>query len=134
MSKMLDRREECQRDNKMNHSLYVATDLEYFEAGESDRLADDFSFTISGLSKTYRRLNADYYAWLYRQMEKVKKSFDAGKLDPLAWHSTYSRFAEIHKWAVEHIGLKALNEALTVVDTKTYQPPGSTAREETDAD
>lgn len=100
--------------------LYVATDLEYFQADSSWRLAIDFGFN----GKPFRSLDAAYYCWIRRQMEKAHHAFKAGKLSTPAWETLRDRFTIIHAWAVYYLGLETLNAAHASFAERAYQPPG----------
>jgi len=100
-------------------ALRVASDLRHIAVeGSGDQPRD----IIVG-DAVYRLLDATYYAWLRRRMDRAKKAFEAGKLAAPTWKTLRERFNGINAWAVAHIGEPALIEALTNLDEKSYSPP-----------
>ena len=109
----------------IKYSIRVASDLRVMgvddkDIGDSrDRLPRD---VIRG-DATYRLLDAEYYAWLRRRMDRAKKAHEAGKLAAQTWQTLRQRFNGIHGWAVSHLGEPALVDALTNLDEKSYLAP-----------
>lgn len=97
----------------------VASDLRHITVDGSGDQPQDM---IQG-DTVYRLLDAPYYAWLRRRMERAKKAHDAGKLPAATWHTLRERFNAINAWAVAHIGEKALVDAVANLDEKSYPPP-----------
>ena len=97
----------------------VASDLRHIAV---DNTGDQPRDVIHG-DAVYRLLDAPYYAWLRRRMDRAKKAFDAGKLPQATWQTLRQRFNEINAWAVAHIGEPALVDALTNLDEKSYPLP-----------
>jgi len=100
-------------------ALRVASDLRHIQVDDHhDEPRDLFQGDA-----VYRLLDAPYYAWLRRRMERAKKAFDTGKLPAPTWQTLRERFNEIHEWAITHIGEKLLAEAVAHLDEKSYLPP-----------
>lgn len=100
-------------------ALRVASDLRHLAV---DNPGDQPRDVITG-DAVYRLLDAPYYAWLRRRMERAKKAFDAGKLPAETWETLRERFNGINAWAIAHLGESALLAALTNLDEKSYLPP-----------
>ena len=102
-----------------NAALRVATDLGSVAAEPGNDLPQD---VLHG-NAVYRLLDADYYAWLRRRMERAKKAHNAGKLPLATWKTLRERFNGIHEWAVARIGEQSLVQALANLEEKSYLPP-----------
>ena len=102
-----------------NAALRVATDLRHIELGN----APDHPQDVMIDNIVYRRLDAPYYAWLRRRMERAKKAHEAGKLAAQTWKTLRQRFNGIHKWAIANIGEKNLLAAIDTLDEKSYVAP-----------
>ena len=100
-------------------AIRVASDLKHIPVnGPGDQPQD----IITG-DAVYRLLDAPYYAWLRRRMERAKKAFDAGTLPAATWQTLRERFNAINVWAVAHIGEQSLVQAINTLDEKSYPPP-----------
>ncbi len=71
----------------------------------------------------YRRLDAEYYAWLRTRMVLAKKAAAAGHLDAAAFEDLRIRFNVMHEWAVLHLGEEQLLEAVRTTPADEYKPP-----------
>ncbi len=100
-------------------ALRVATDLRHISLENAPDRPQDVMIG----STVYRRLDAPYYAWLRRRMERAKKAFDDGKLAAQTWKTLRQRFNGIHGWAMEHIGEAALLSAIATLDENSYVAP-----------
>ncbi|HPQ70604.1 MAG TPA: hypothetical protein PKW95_15880 [bacterium] len=100
-------------------ALRVATDLRHITLEN----APDHPQDVMIGNTVYRRLDAPYYAWLRRRMERAKKAHEAGKLAAQTWKTLRQRFNAINTWALEHLGDKALLTALDTLDEKLYVAP-----------
>lgn len=100
-------------------ALYVATDLEHFEAQDPQPYAVDL--TISG--RAYRRLDAPYYAWLRARVATAKRALDAGRITVAVFEAIRDAFNAVHAWAVRHLGQAALVAAARTFDARRYEPP-----------
>lgn len=96
----------------MSH-LHVATDLSTLTGNYN--IAD---VTLGG--RVYRRLDPAYYAWLRRRVELASR-----KLDPATYQALRARFMEIHRQAVDLIGVETLQDAAKNPDAKSYPAPGT---------
>ena len=104
---------------KNKTALRVATDLRHVQVDDTHDYPQD---VIHG-DVVYRRLDALFYAWLRRRMERAKKAHDANKLNRQTWETLRERFNGIHEWALSHIGEKPLVDAIASLDEKSYLPP-----------
>jgi len=102
-------------------AIRVATDLRHIGV-EVENSGDGPRDAITG-DAVYRLLDAPYYAWLRRRMERAKTAHEAGKLPAATWQTLRDRFNAIHQWAITHLGEAALVAALTNLDEKSYVPP-----------
>ena len=100
-------------------ALRVASDLRHNEVEKSPDHPQDVLLD----SAVYRILDAPYYAWLRRRMERAKRAHDAGKLPTPTWQTLRERFNAIHAWAIEHLGEDRLLRAVEDLDEKSYRAP-----------
>ncbi len=100
-------------------AVRVASDLRHVPVDSPG----DHSQDIITSDAVYRLLDAPYYAWLRRRMERAKKAHDTGKLPAATWQTLRERFNGIQEWAVAHIGEKSLLDAVAHLDEKSYPPP-----------
>jgi hypothetical protein len=104
---------------KNKNALRVATDLRHIQVNDlSDHPPD-----VIHEGTVYRRLDAQYYAWLRRRMERAKKARNTGKLNARTWETLRQRFNAINAWALKHLGEKALLTAIESLDEKSYVAP-----------
>ena len=104
---------------KNKTALRVATDLRHIQVDDFHDHPQDVIYE----GAIYRRLDAPFYAWLRRRMERAKKALDAGKLNRKTWETLRQRFNAINTWALEHIGEKNLLAAIDTLDEKSYPAP-----------
>ncbi|HPQ72220.1 MAG TPA: hypothetical protein PKW95_24070 [bacterium] len=100
-------------------ALRVATDLRHVRVNDSNDHPQD----VIHEGTVYRRLDAPYYAWLRRRMERAKKAHEVGKLAAHTWKTLRQRFNAINTWALQHIGEKNLLAAIESLDEKSYVAP-----------
>ena len=110
------------KERKLHVRLRVSTSLDTLADASGELHVQDV-ICPDQQGKVFRLLDAPYYAWLRRRMERVKKAFDSGKLPREAWESLRSKFAAVHEWAIDFIGEPALLQAIKGLDEKTYQAP-----------
>jgi len=104
---------------KSKVALRVATDLRHVQVDDSHDHPQD----VIHEGTVYRSLDASFYAWLRRRMERAKKAHDANKLNRQTWETLRERFNAIHEWAIAHIGEKSLVDAIASLDEKSYPSP-----------
>lgn len=100
-------------------TLRVATDLRHISLENDPGHPQDVMLD----NTVYRLLDAPYYAWLRRRMERAKKAHEAGKLAAQTWKILRERFNGINTWALKHLGEKALVDAMATLDEKSYVAP-----------
>ena len=100
-------------------ALRVATDLRYVQINDSNDHPQD----VIHEGTVYRRLDAEYYAWLRRRMERAKKARNTGKLNARTWETLRQRFNALNTWALKHLDEKALLSAIESLDEKFYIAP-----------
>jgi hypothetical protein len=80
--------------------LYVASDLDAWPAPVVAELGrTGYAPQVVSDGKTFRRLDADWYGYLFGQMEKAKGLAAAGTMDAAVWERLRERFAVIHRFA-----------------------------------
>ncbi|MBZ0272984.1 hypothetical protein K8I61_13175 [bacterium] len=110
------------KQRKLHVRLRVSTTLETVADASGDFHVQDMIYPHEP-GKVFRLLDAPYYAWLRRRMERAKKAFDAGKLPKETWESLRAKFGAVHEWAIDFIGEPALLDAIATLDEKSYPPP-----------
>ena len=100
-------------------ALRVATDLRHVQVNDSA----DHPLDVMLDSTVYRLLDAPYYAWLRRRMDRARKAHEAGRLAAQTWETLRQRFNGINTWALKHLGEKALVDAMATLDEKSYVAP-----------
>lgn len=102
-------------------SLYVSTALDSF-------IADDDPGTIAARDITYRgaryrRLDADYYAWLKSRFDRAARAAAAGQLDAQTYQAARDKFKIIYEWATAHFGAEEISRAARQLIGTNYDPP-----------
>ena len=97
--------------------LFVAADLSTFESMGLDR-------DVGRDGKLFRKLDAAYFAWLWRTMERVEFAATNGAVTADDFDQLRHRFNGVYFWAIQHIGREALLEAVNAGD-RGYVPPAS---------
>ena len=100
---------------------FVATDLRMVELTASE--ANQRDAAINGV--TYRRLDAQYFVWIERQMDRAEKARVAGKLSAVALTILQERFAPIKSWVAENLDQHSIEAARKLFATAGYEPPKS---------
>jgi hypothetical protein len=114
---------------KTDDALFVATDLSILNDAVSPSLQDELS--VEG--RVYRRLDPEYYAWLRSRMETAQAACSRGKLPPETFDALRIRFNAIHDLAMAFFGESALQDAVRLLDPKSYPWPGHTRKEPEDS-
>jgi len=99
--------------------LFVSTALEWWITDRTDAFARDVQID----DVAYRRLDAEYYAWLRSRMVVAKKAADTGQIETSAFEDLRLRFNVVHEWAVQCIGEEQLLRAVRAIRVGEYQPP-----------
>lgn len=99
--------------------LFVATDLQWWTTHEPNSFARDNALD----DVMYRRLDPEYFAWLWSRAQLVIQAFDAGRIDRAAFDTVITRWAWIYRWAIDTWGREVLDEAIRTSEPRTYQPP-----------
>jgi hypothetical protein len=111
-------------------ALYVATDLEAWETEKPNFWAQDV--TISG--KAFRKLDADYFAWLADRMERARSACDARKISLPTMTDLHRRWSRVRGFALDQLGREVVKAAETkdgavVSRLREYTPPVPPPRE-----
>jgi len=103
-------------------TLYVATNLECWKAPPRFPFATDV--TLNG--RTFRRLDALFWAWLVRKLDQARQARDAGTISVEAFAGLQARWARVHAWASERLAEADLRRAIAHFDEGLlYLPPGA---------
>ncbi|MHB9131162.1 MAG: hypothetical protein ACYDBB_08745 [Armatimonadota bacterium] len=84
-------------------------------------LADYQDLVIDG--RLYRRCTPPYYAYLRRQMEKVRTAYTQGSVHEQTYQALAHRFNAVHADAVSLFGERTLTDAVRTFDARRYVPP-----------
>ncbi len=98
---------------------YVSTDLRMIELTARDARRQDM--IIEGTS--YRRLDAQYFAWIERRIELARKAAKDGKIKGDALQALITRYQAVKDWVDENIDLKYLTAARKLFESASYTPP-----------
>ena len=98
---------------------HVTTDLRMVDLTASEAKQRDI--VIADL--TYRRLDAQYFVWIERQMDRADKAKVAGKLSAESFTVLQERFAPIKSWVAENLDQHSLEVARKLFATAGYEPP-----------
>ena len=100
---------------------HVTTDLRMVDLTASEAKQRDV--VIADLA--YRRLDAQYFVWIERQMDRADKAKAAGKLSAESFTVLQERFAPIKSWVAENLDQHSLEAARKLFATAGYEPPKS---------
>ena len=100
---------QSQNQSQPSPALYVSTSLKTFET-TIDEVYQPVEIIIDEV--VLKRLDARYFAYLARNLEKAKKAYQDDKLPAAALAFALARFARVEKWAVEHIGEERIKAAI----------------------
>ncbi len=100
-------------------ALFVAPTLASWATSEPRAYARDVQINDTA----YRRLDAEYYAWLRSRMNRAKSAHQAGHIDAEAYEALRVAFNAVHDWAMQHFGEAALSDAIRGLDARDYRPP-----------
>jgi hypothetical protein len=98
--------------------LYVSTELDTWQTSTPEPDQDEICERCG-----YRRLDAEYYAWLRHRMTVAQQFQRSGRLSDDQYQTWRTRFNAIHTWAIARFGEDALVAAVQALDPKAYQPP-----------
>ena len=98
---------------------YVSTDLRMTELTAPEAVRQDMM--IEGV--WYRRLDAQYFVWIERQVELARRIAEQGKIAKPALDALLSRFQEVNEWVDENLGADKIQASKKLFDPATYAPP-----------
>ncbi|MCC6392624.1 MAG: hypothetical protein IT167_18635 [Bryobacterales bacterium] len=98
--------------------MFVSTALELWWTDRPEMFARDFQIDDT----VYRRLDAEYFAWLRAKMIAAKEAAVSGRIPLAAFNDLRLRFNAIQEWAVGRFGEVALLEAARCIPSD-YRPP-----------
>ena len=94
---------------------------------EAQFLATDISqVDLDGVGRAYRRLDADWFAWLAYQLARGLRMARTGDLTPdqqAGVREVQERLRVVRTWALQHIGKEALADAINRGIPTGYQAP-----------
>lgn len=102
-------------------TLWVATDLSWVE------VAADVEPTTADVirdGKMFRRLDPDYFAWLWRAMTTAEYEAANDRLESGDYEELRRRFNGIYFWAAKHFNRVDLLRAVNTLDRR-YVPPAT---------
>ena len=98
---------------------YVSTDLRMTELTAPEAVRQDMM--IEGV--WYRRLDAQYFVWIERQVELARRIAKQGKITKPALDALLFHFQNVKDWVDENLGADKLQAAKKLFDPATYPPP-----------
>lgn len=108
-------------------ALYVAVDLSTFEAsGEELLLGMAHEVTqrdADGVLRAYRRLDLDWYRWLYHAKHRAEKALGEGRITAASWEITRKRFRVVWHWLRSSHSLEEISQAEASYPDARYLPP-----------
>jgi len=107
------------RQELVQSTPYVSTDLRMTELTAPEAVRQDMM--IEGV--WYRRLDAQYYVWIERQVELAQRIAKQDKITKPALDALLSRFQDVKEWVDENLGDDKLQAAKKLLDPATYAPP-----------
>src|SRR4051794_40477645 len=104
-------------------ALYVATDLGCFETEATD---EDACHDVVHDGRTYRRLDAEYFAWIWHMMATARRAADEGVIDRAEFEELrHMANNSVYLWAVKHLDKTSLIRAINDFHPVKYTPPPS---------
>jgi DNA polymerase I-like protein with 3'-5' exonuclease and polymerase domains len=104
-------------------ALFVATDLDCFEAVAPDR---DPCPDVVREGRAYRRLDPAYFAWIWQMMATARRAAAEGVVDRAEFEgSRHAANRSVYLWAVKHLDRPSLIRAINDFDPARYTPPAS---------
>ena len=101
--------------------LYIAADLSSLVIDGS--YAHTCARDLASDGVTYRRFDAQLYAWCYQHMGMQKRLVEINRLTPEAWETYRQRFAVIYAWARAQLSEVTMATAHQRGPAPTYAPP-----------
>ena len=102
-------------------TLYVASDMDYFEYDHSEVFIDEITLN----SKVYRKLDPVYFIWLSKRYETAFKLADKGKFSLKALENLADKIVEIEEKAKLIFSNDEIEFAKKILRTRKYLPPES---------
>jgi hypothetical protein len=107
--------------------LYVAVDLSTFEAS-ADELVLGLAHEVTqrdddGALRAYRRLDLDWYRWLYHQMRRGEKLTAEGRISRASWETMRRRFRVVWHWLRVQHSAEEIGQAEASYPDARYLPP-----------
>lgn len=107
--------------------LYVSADLTVMEVGADELLlglAQEITQRDEGdVLRAYRRLDLDWYRWLYHAMQRAKKSTTEGRIPAASWDTMCRRFRIVWHWLRTEHTAEEITQAEASYPDARYLPP-----------
>lgn len=107
--------------------LYVSSDLFTMEVSAEELalgLAQDISQRDDGdVLRAYRRLDLEWYRWLFHAMGRAQKRHAEGKISDAAWQATRKQFRTVWFWLRTMHTLEQIARAEASYPDARYLPP-----------
>jgi len=107
------------RQELVQSTPYVSTDLRMTELTTPEAVRQDMM--LEGI--WYRRLDAQYFVWIERQVELARRIAKQGKITKPALDALLYRFQDVKEWVDENLGDVKLQAARKLFDPAAYAPP-----------
>lgn len=106
-------------------ALFVSADLAVFHADQFEvpSLADDITQGDEDRQRAYRRLDLDWYQWLYHAMSRAKAKAEAGQISNESWQLMRQRFAVVWRFIRDRYTPDQIAAAEHSYSDARYLPP-----------
>lgn len=112
------------------HELFVSRDLMTHERSEAEVNAVTWFTDVTmvdaspkgDLRRTYRRLDHEWFIWLYASVQRAEQAAAAGRLAVFQWLILEHRWAAIDAWAAETWGPETMGQLYLRKPSDNYRP------------
>ncbi len=107
-------------------ALYVAADLIAMEISRDELLlglAQDITQGDDDRMRAYRRLDLDWYRWLFHAMGRAKALHERGRMADAVWQTYRERFRVVWDWMRAHFSAEQIDHAEAYYCDARYLPP-----------
>lgn len=117
--------ERFQNAERLLPALFVSADLAVFHADQFEvpALADDITQGDVDRQRAYRRLDLDWYQWLYHAMSRAKAKAEAGQISNESWQLMRQRFAVVWRFIRDRYTPDQIAAAEHSYSDARYLPP-----------
>lgn len=117
--------ERFQNAERLLPAIFVSADLAVFHADQFEvpALADDITQGDIDRQRAYRRLDLDWYQWLYHAMSRAKAKAEAGQISNESWQLMRLRFTVIWRFIRDRHSLEQIQATERSYPDARYLPP-----------